>query len=431
MGLGSVTSGYAVSFLAFVALVPCYLHFAGRLGIHPAVARLGLVLLCLNQALLASASSLLSEPAFTAMTLAALLLVQSSQTEGQGSMATAAMGGAAAGATYWIRYAGVLLIAMLALLCAVRLIQRRWPQFVRGAVSFVTAFLCLAPLLARNEMLVGSCRGYITKDAFHPAGIGKVYVVSMYHLFFGSGLMLQTAPFVAVCLVCVVALGGAAARRQGRPLPISGSILALYAAVYTAGMIYLGVASDITFGGRMFIPLLPVVVLLGAAVFTRWPPAMGPARVITMASILVIAYGVSNLIGSSLTETAARHLDVQSAISGKLRAILDSDPGVLVSADGQAVGYGLGRPVVGLVGTNHGNTRWTEQDVARVMLRYGSCHLLLFPGTNTDDGQQTSPFLSSLAAGRHPSWLRLEAENDRAILYEFKCRSDSPEDRPN
>ncbi len=425
-GLSGEASGYVVSFLAFVALAPLFLQLARRLGIHQGAARVALVMMCLNQALLAFSSSLGSELAFTAMTMAALLLIQASQTATQDSMAAAVLGGVLAAGAYWIRYAGLLMVGMLALLCVLRLIQFRWPQFARAAVSFFTACFCMAPILIRNEMLVGSWQGYVTKHVLHPAGIGKAYVVSMYHLFFGFGLARQTAPFVAVCLACVITLAIVAVRRPGQRKPVSVLILAIYAAVYTVGMVYLGITSDISFGERIFVPLLPMLLLLGSAGFTRWQPAVRRTTIIAVASIMVIAYGASNLIGSSLTKAAARHIEVQSAVSGKLRVILDGDTRVLVSADGQAVGYGLGRPVVGLVGTDYSNIRWTEQDVHDLMLRYGSHHILLFPGTDTLDGQRTSQFLRSLAAGKHPPWLRVEAENDRAILFGLACGPDLP-----
>lgn len=412
-----------------MALAPCFLYFARRLGIHPGAARVGFILLCLNQEMLGASSSILSEPVFTAVTLAALLLVQYSQTATRGAMGTAVLGGVAAAGAYWIRYAGLLLIALLAVLCALLLIQRRRPQFIRAAISLSAAFLCIAPILARNYRLVGSWRGYNTKAVFHPAGIAKLYLVSMYHVLFGSGLVRQTLPFAALCAICLIALGVAAIRRQGEQARVSASIPALFASVYTIGMIYLGVTSDIGFGERMFVPLLPVLLLLGAAVFSKWPPAIGRATAIAIASVLAIAYGASNLIGSSSTRTVGRHVYVQSAVSGKMREILDRDPSVLVSADGQAAGYGLGRPVIGLVGTDYGNLVWTGQDVQNVMRRYGCRHLLLFPGIDTFDGQQTSPFLSALARGEYPPWLQVEAANGRAILYEFRGGPDLPDNR--
>jgi hypothetical protein len=375
---------------------------------------------------MASASSVVAEPVFTVLTLAALLIVDLSQNEERGSAVTAALAGALVASTYWVRYAGLIMFGMLALLCVLRLIQHRRRQFNRAAVAFFSAFLCIAPLLARNEMLVGSWRGYITKNEFHPSGILKIYLGSMYHLFFGGGLLRQTAPLAAVCLICLIGLGVAAFRRQVESIPFPASIPALFAAVYTIGIIYLGVTSDITFSERMFIPLLPVLLLLAAAYFRKWDALRGRTTVAVMASIIAVTYGAANLIGSSLTRTEARHRDVEIAISGRLRAIVDGDPGILVSADGQAAGYALNRPVVGLVGTRFANTKWTEDDLHELMRRYGACRLLLFPGRDTNDGQQTSPFLSSLTVGEYPAWLRVEALNDKAILYRSDCEAGAP-----
>jgi hypothetical protein len=421
MGLGGETSAYAVSFLAFVAMVPLVLLLARRVGIDRGAARLAVALVCLNQALLVSSASLGSEPAFTALTIAALLFVQRSQAEEGGSLGAAALGGALAAGAYWIRYAGLLLVATLALLCVLRWMQSRRPQLVRAAVALGTAVFGAAPLLVRNEMLVGSWKGYVTKHMFRPAGIGKAYIVSMYHAGFGEGLLRKTGPLAAVCTLCAVALAVAAVRRPGSHRPVAVSVPALFAGVYTVGMIYLGVTSDIGFGTRMFIPLLPVLAILGAAAFTRWRPALGRRTLIAAASIMVVAYAACNAIGSSLTVAFAPHLRVRSAVAGELRRILDADQSVLVSADAQAAAYGLGRPVVGLVGDDYGSLRWTEREVHDLMLRYGSRHLLLFPGTETFDAQQTSQFLRSLAAGQLPTWLRIQAKNDRAILFELTC----------
>ena len=422
------TAASAVSFLGFVALAPLFLIFARRLGIHPGAARTALIMLLVDQELLESASSLATELSFTAMTLAALLLIQISQTAKQDSIAAAVAGGVAAAGAYWIRYAGLFMAGTLALLCVLRLLQRRRAQFVRAAVSLFTCLLCIAPIIVRSERLVGSWRGYNTKYMFHPAGIAKQYVVSMYHLSFGWGAARYTAPFAVLCLGCVIILGVAAARPD-RHMAAWISIPAIFAATYTAAILYLGITSDIGFGPRMFIPVLPVLLLLGSALCTGRQTAIGRPAAVALAYIAVVAFTASNLIASSGTKVPSPHLNPQAAVFGELKAILDADPRVLVSSDGQAVGYALHRPVVGLVGDDYGNTRWTEQDVHDLMLRYGACHLLLFPGANTHDGQQSSPFLRSLTAGQHPLWLRLQADNGRGILYDLGCGRGAPNNR--
>lgn len=427
LGLRDDVAGYAVSFLAFAALAPLFLLLARQMGIRSQTARCALLMLCLNQALLGAASTLVSELAFTAATLAALLFVHTSQLLGRGFLASrsamaAVAGGILAACAYWIRYAGLLFVATLALLCVVRLIQRRRSQLARAIISFGSAGVCIAPLLLRNQRLVGSWRGYNTQPGFHPGGVAEVYVVGMYHLFFGWGLARYVAPFAAVCLMCAIVLGVIAVRRKRRGFGVSLWVPALFAAVYTAGMIYLGITSDIGFGTRMFIPLLPVLLLLGAAFLTRWQPVSGHRSVIVLVAILLISYAAGNLIGISSTKTEARYLTIRAAVSGEVQAILDRDQSVLVSSDAQATSYGLGRPVVGLVGHEYASVLWTEQDVRDLLLRYRACHVLLFPGLNTQDGQETSPFLRSLAAGRHPYWLVPQAETDHAILYAAGCQ---------
>jgi hypothetical protein len=42
IGLSNEIAGYAISFLSFVALVPCFLYFAQRLGISPGATRIAL-----------------------------------------------------------------------------------------------------------------------------------------------------------------------------------------------------------------------------------------------------------------------------------------------------------------------------------------------------------------------------------------------------
>jgi hypothetical protein len=233
--------------------------------------------------------------------------------------------------------------------------------------------------------------------------------------------------------LCLAALGIVATRHLGDSLPASVSCLipALFFAVYSAGIVYLRITSDIGFEERMFAPVVPVLLLILAAVCSRWRiPARRQAMALGLSSTMVAAYGASNWVESSLTQMPARHLEVQAAVSGEIRAILDRDPRPVVSGVGQAAGYGLNHPVVGMVGAEYSKSGWTERDVHDLMQRYGSCHLLLFPGIPTFDGQLTSQFLQTLMAGQHPSWLRVEARNERAILYESECGADASGNRP-
>ncbi|MGH7701752.1 MAG: hypothetical protein ACREMO_01550, partial [Gemmatimonadales bacterium] len=166
-GMGVETAARMIPKVAFVLLFPLLYLLAFRLTGSPVLASLA----CLWQLGLTEFWMYLTAPnselPFIVASLAALLLVPGEIAD------TRRWAGASlcAGAAVWIRYAGVFLLASL----AVALVAELWLDWRRRGVPRLRpvlwaspGFVMVAVLIWRNQLLVGSLQGGNTKVVIQP-----------------------------------------------------------------------------------------------------------------------------------------------------------------------------------------------------------------------------------------------------------------------
>jgi len=286
-------------------------------------------------------------------------------------------------------------------------------------------------------VLVGSWKGGNTREVQNPIlELLYRFARTMHHLFLGD----RAAEFgmaeavLALALVVIFAVGLRALWRSRAAVfsDLRMQLLATYIAVYACAMLYLGIRSVISFGPRMFVPLLPVLLLFigglccNAAPSMSWPQQS--RRVLRgVAWMLVVAYAAVNLRFLLEDPGVMPHQQVQARLeapvaAGKsLRDWIEREvrpEATLVATDGQATGYVLQRKVLSLVLPPFSDHLWTEDAVREAMTRFGARHLLVYYGFDEQDAlAHSSAFLSGLAGGSAPAWLHLLADNGQAKLF--------------
>jgi hypothetical protein len=444
-GLASETAGLLLSAASFIFLVPLIVCAAGLLELSPMATRVALVLVLGSFAAGLYATAVATESLFTALALGALLCLLLHE-RARGGTPVAAAGNLLVGCACWVRYAGLFLFVAVAAHLAWRALHRRDRRSVIAAACLALPAGLISCLLVRNVLLTGSWKGGNTKAVAHPlTAVLKQFGVSTYHLFLGEGVptrlgALQVTLCVGLILLSVLlfvtvarltsTLGIRAAFRSAFP---HVELLLFYVVVYNAGMIYLGMFSVISFGSRMFFPLLPVYLLLSGLVLTR-VQAVPVARSTSLAWTACAAMIVGCYWGINLENTMA-HLSVPpdrvveasfafpSRTGGSLRSWFDANvplDAVVVATNGQATAYALKRKVVSLVGSQYSDQHWDEEEVRAVMQRYGASLLILYPHIDAmiEPVQQESAFLRELIKGRRPQWLQLAAENGQVMIFQ-------------
>jgi len=444
-GLASETAGLVLSAASFIFLVPLIACGAGLLELSPMATRVALVLLLGSFAAGLYATAVATESLFTALALGALLCLLLHE-RARGGTPLAVAGNLLVGCACWVRYAGLFLFVAVAAYLAWRALRRRDRQSAIAAASLALPAGLISSLLVRNTLLTGSWKGGNTKAVAHPlTAVLKQFGVSTYHLFFGEGVPTQLGALqVTLCvgLILLSALLFVAAARLTSSLDIrtalgSGfpraGLLLVYVLVYNAGMIYLGMSSVISFGSRMFYPLLPIYLLLSGLVFTR-VRALPGARSTRLAWTACAAMIVGCYWGINLENTMAlrsvppdRVVEASFAFpsrtGGSLRSWFDVNVPlgtVVVATNGQATAYALKHKVVSLVGSHFSDQRWGEKEVRAVMQQYDATFLILYPSIDPtiESVQQESPFLQGLIEGRRPQWLQLAAENSKVMIFQ-------------
>jgi hypothetical protein len=92
---------------------------------------------------------------------------------------------------------------------------------------------------------------------------------------------------------------------------------------------------------------------------------------------------------------------------------------VLLSVDGQATGYVLGRRTISTPGRSFTALVWDEEEVRRTVARFEASYVIVYPEVVASGGvdRLDSPLLRDLASRRPPGWLELAAENPRVLVY--------------
>jgi hypothetical protein len=202
---------------------------------------------------------------------------------------------------------------------------------------------------------------------------------------------------------------------------------------YCAAMVYAGLFTVISYGWRMFAPVLPLTLLLLASLLTlavgretldegRYRAGRGLlALALLPYAWLNLGWFASDPLSPGLPPSAAR-FDVAGGPAGEsprqaIRRLL-GERGVLVATDGQMTSYALGVPTVALAGMRFTEVNWTEAAVREVMARYDARALALSaPVADVDPVDALpSPFLRSVFEGRAPDWLEEVTRTDAVVV---------------
>jgi hypothetical protein len=430
VGVEGEHAAVLLSFLAVIALIPMYARAARLLGAPPAAARGTIALLVASSSWLATGYQVSTEALFTSVSFAALLLLLEAESRNRSTrdyvMLQLWAGLLVAGA-FWLRYAGLFLFAATALFQGGRWLAKPTRRALYAVVALFLPAVLIGAGLWRNHVLVGSWKGGNTKDVeLDVLGLPVKFARAMHHLFFGDTQLSAAQALIALAFAAFLAAGLRALWRARGAIvsEARGQLLGIYVAVYVAAMLYLGADSMISFSARMFVPILPLLLLLAcglwahaALVFARapWPRVHGAL------SVLVAAYACVNVVVLFEVPDAMPHQRVSARLNApvfsgeSLRQVIEREvapEAVLLAADGQATGFVLGRKVVSLVSPQYSDLDWNEKTVRATMIRFGARHLLVYA-----EQEASSAFLGELVRGAAPAWLKLVAENRQARLY--------------
>lgn len=444
-GLPLERAALLVSAGSLLVLLLLYRVLASRLSLTRTSWRLLFIWTIANSWTAIYSTALVSEALFSAASLAAIACLLIAMTDGHPSSRHLRLLIAAnlfVGLAYWIRYAGLFLFTALVLFCAWQLWVRRDRAFRTAFAATVVSAAIIGAGLARNYWLVGTWKGGNDKEVLHPVVDTAVrFVKAVYHLIFGgvAPARFGAAEFLVLAgagllLAAWLVLGW---RTDAAPSPPPSKepqrFLLLYMAVYCGAMFYLGVTSVISFGPRMFYPLLPPSLLLGAvwlAHLERRAHGRQTARLLVLSAVAILTAGYVAINTRSLIQTpdppphalVQRYLSEPTAGDPSLAAWIDShipSDATIMANEGQATAFLLRRKTVSLVSMSFSKLRWTEDSVRANMHQYGVNYLIIYSGNDRERRDLSqSDFLSNLAKGRPPAWLTVATRNHHTIIYQ-------------
>lgn len=432
-GLPLETAAWVISALGFLATIWLIWDIGLMLGSRPPVLAAVALLWISNSEALSFASSAVTEDVFTAalMALAALML-RDMRAAGRRPWLLPAIG-AAAGAAYWLRYAGLFPVPVAAIYILWRW-RRNRATLPWAAAGLLAAGVLILPIQIRNIVYTGSWRGGFAGAAGHKLSVvlGEA-VKSFYHLVFGAGAPVRLDIWIGafalslllLCFFAIPALRSAQSRAAWRFPPGALPWIGLLVAAYLGGILLTALSSIAMGLARYFMPLYPLLLACFAGAVS--PLAVGKryVAVATMALAVVVIQSRSLAIGP----TPARHEVVRGALQQEtpggmtveqwLRDRLAPED-VLVSVNGQAVHHVLQRPVVALIDPQYSNRPVDEAALHSLMALYGARYLLVFPGADPilAPEQNSIPFLRNLAARDSPQWLSPAVRTPNVAVYE-------------
>lgn len=158
-------------------------------GVSPLVRGVMLTMFAFNVTTLRFATAVLSEALFTCATMgtiAALLWAEGAATPDGPRTGRAAGAAALAGLTYWIRYAGLFVVAGVMTHAALRWALHPSTRSSRMLRLMAVPLGLVATLAGRNAWLTGNWRGGNEMPAVHPlSSVLREYVSDQVHLLFG------------------------------------------------------------------------------------------------------------------------------------------------------------------------------------------------------------------------------------------------------
>lgn len=449
-------SGEIISLVSFWLIIFLLLVGSRMLQLSPNATRVVLFLCVANSAMWRFATTVLTEELFTAVVLASLLALaaaESTRAKEFSRIWLLAGGSILAGATYWIRNAGLFVIVGLGAYFFIKWLTRRDRKSFADLVLYGAASCGLVLLgMMRNLALSGTLRGGNAETLNNPVTrlaydlcssavkltIGYTWTHHMLKPFsvqaamvFGLSVLVGAAAFV---WIVVLVVRRRSANRTASPLPI---LCACCIAVYTAFVIYCGKYTPISLGEpRMFVPLIPMIVLLIGWLISRvaWDRVSpGGLRLCkTAAIIFCLGYAASHLateqtcIGREGFASESQRVclllksplqDGCSPFDWIAKNIAKDEP---VFATVQAVGYVFQRGVI-CVGAWDVKRAWDADRVYEAAKQYGVKYLILFPNAEEATlAAKRSPFIAALLDEKLPPWVSVAAKSDTCVIYRLE-----------
>lgn len=440
-GIDVEDAALVVSALSLVLLVPLLAWAARLLSFSAFATRFILVGLLANSWSTFYGSALLSESLFTLIVLASVVCFIAAVRHGDDTpdnVKYLILANGLLGLSYWVRYAGLLIFAAVSVFCLASIRRRLRLGVVRLACLSIAATL-IGIGLARNALLVGNWRGGNEKAVVHPvADILHDVVIAGHELVFGGLAIAKFGPFEAIFVAATVVVAGAVVidrqLQSGLLAELrTGTVEILVAAilVYIGAMAYVSLTSVISFGSRMFFPLLPIGLLIVGVTITKLQSQTANSRHkhrLAMLALCSLALAYGGINAQSFLEKS--WLPPHQRVEQQMRGVHDGESlfdairqhigsgDAIVSNKGQAAGYVLQRPVVSLVAQEYSTQVWDESAVKGVLTRYGAQYLILFNGDNKSAPELgESRFLSTLMMGRTPAWLELVLANGEVKVF--------------
>lgn len=454
LGLSLLQGAFLLNAGATIVVLWLYAMAALRLRLPTGLIIAGLGALAVNACLTRFTAMALSEPIFTLLSTAGVLLLvlpPSGGEEGDGARAPGwlrpLVAGLLIGLAYHVRYAGLFFLVGLAVLAGASLVHgdRRRAKHAIWAAAVAAAIMAVG--LARNTLLVGNWRGGNGKIVTNALlGVLETTVRSFDDLLLGIRtalpLTLLHGLFVALALLYLVnhrRQPGASACIKGRnSVRTVGMELSLLVCTYCACMFYAGLTTMISYTTRMFVPILPLLFLAISCFLAHWHV---PTRRKTMATLLAPCLGLLYLgtnVGAMATTPsedrteAIRALlqqpDEHGVAAAEVVFKITGPTGTILANDGQAMGHILNTKTLSLITQNFSTTEWTEPQVRDLAQRSAASAVVLLrpqPGQPMDPDLVPSAFVGELTKLRHPPWLVPVFQSPRVVVYSLQL-GDAP-----
>ncbi len=385
-----------------------------------------------------------------AITVGGLLLASTANQKHSTGRAVAA--GLIIGLAYHVRYAGLFVLVGLMGVAALSWLVGRRDRFRHYAVAVLVAGPIVAAGLLRNTLLVGTWRGGNEKVVHHPlGGVVTETVRAFDSLLLGERLTrvenLAHAAIIAIALLCIGIMLRQRLGRQhtgdqasAKTASVAGQELGMIVLTYCACMFYAGLKTVISYGDRMFLPILPMLLVTLAcaemASRVRPNPAQGQgASKWLQAGFIVLCLGyvgvnASHLLAHPLdrsrTQTTHDMLLVEQR-DGKtaadvVRSLVAGGKSIIAS-DGQMLGHMLNQPTVSMVSQEYSSKEWTQALVRETARRFKSGAVVIrrpAPKEESNIDIVPSEFVRQLAQGIHPEWLQPAYVSEGVIVYAIK-----------
>ncbi len=448
LGLDLKQAALLINLCAGMAVVLVLFWTGRRLGWSLRTSLLLAACYAINSQVLNAAAAVLTEPLSTLLlTLGAcMLLVMAADERDDGPASTwiwqAVCGGLLIGLAYYVRYAALFVLVGLWAAAAWSWLRRRRPLALRMAVAGVAAAIPMALGMLRNIQLAGSWRGGNDKHVVNSVvALAKDSLLAIDDLMLGRhGVDNATwlhLVFFALLAVGLAALAMLPRRRRGnsRAVPHQAAleVAVVIAGAYCACMVYAGLFSVISYGARMFLPVLPLLALIVTWLLRLVWPADSPPRSQPFASgwiaALLLVYLGAQATADGHAIPQAKNSELERIVRGEVKDGVTAESVVhgLVAGDramlaneGQALGQILSVPTVSMVSLEYSSIPWDDNLVREVVQRFriGAIVVKRPHGADADNTNLLpSPLVMQWASLQHPAWMTVRWVSDDLVVY--------------